>query len=542
MAIDQNLVDARQSGKVVELQRERITYSYTDTNFWIDGHKWENPYNIENRIKGRYHGATKDWLRAQMLFWGLTSPDSPIKLGTAKKEEMASRLLRKVMAGGILEIHPREICDQLKQEWKDKFGEEFEDEEEENPKFKRIVSGRELKEGIYRPRVVNGEVDGFERVDDDDEGDQGTSNAFSTTQNVGRNRKRNGDQAGLTSRQSSESKKSKTGRSVIVNQDLGRSSRIIAIPASDNDEDKASETGRAIANPEAESTDDELVLEYTAGPSASWRALMKQHQDLAGKHSFLQTAGSYILRCPEIEKRWPEFADKLTLDIKFVPSTGMTPMRDTVDAAFDFGIFKGSMVMAFDIKALVKYCWTKNRLSQPAKLSDRPTGNRAKEIMRLRELVDVVDNQEQLERQVLRLQHQKLENKSKEGSANAQNLHMEFEFRCREERERFMEEGTVFGHTGSLDFTSEGYLTFKGRINLPMVSENPITFEGFKTSNGPQRYSKPWHEYPLASVKFGEDWQGHESFGGMALKGFPREVHPGKFATSQKAKNLRLSR
>ncbi|KAF1927222.1 uncharacterized protein M421DRAFT_6413 [Didymella exigua CBS 183.55] len=79
-----------------------------------------------------------------------------------------------------------------------------------------------------------------------------------------------------------------------------------------------------------------------ARASAEWRRLVTEHQDFVRMNALKSMQGSYVIKCSEVEDRWPEHAASLTLDI--ADSHGLE--RRGLRGHSDLGPIRGELVLA----------------------------------------------------------------------------------------------------------------------------------------------------------------------------------------------------
>jgi hypothetical protein len=97
------LEEASASGRIVEYESARVTYSYvgTPSNTWIDGHEWANLRTIEKRTASTDTSkTTKSWLLAQCLWWDLWKPGVECPRSITKTD-LAAILYNRIMGGGV---------------------------------------------------------------------------------------------------------------------------------------------------------------------------------------------------------------------------------------------------------------------------------------------------------------------------------------------------------------------------------------------------------------------------------------------------------
>ena len=82
------------------------------------------------------------------------------------------------------------------------------------------------------------------------------------------------------------------------------------------------------------------------------------------------------------------------------------------------------------------------------------------------------------------------------------------EYCCRDDRHLFSTLDTMFANDCSVFLKDKAGMVINGEIALPMLSDVPIEFEGFKIDESAQMKSnaKSWATFDTARISYGSSW------------------------------------
>jgi hypothetical protein len=229
-------------------------------------------------------------------------------------------------------------------------------------------------------------------------------------------------------------------------------------------------------------TDDESDSSSTYAES-EWDEVMEEHEGLKAQleafptrpYSFTSALGSYVLRCRDPKLRakyaWPNVC---TLDISLCPGS-----RGLI-AAFDFGNFEGTMLMATSQTRRKRICQEQSTFNVDEKDNDAIAS----------------DN---VEEKLAKASHKR---KTTKAISNTRYLRQVFvSYRCRERKPCHYAREAVFQRDGWVNFRDDRCLGFKGVLSLPM--DNRVVFDGYKVNQGTGKEAQPWASYDAKHIKDG---------------------------------------
>jgi hypothetical protein len=218
------------------------------------------------------------------------------------------------------------------------------------------------------------------------------------------------------------------------------------------------------------------------------------------KQYYMIVSGSYAIICPFLAEKFPAIADQLRIDINFLPSS--TVEYGIMEAHVDLGLFRGTAAMGVDDKRLAGWCALQHYQSRTEWRNGTSTGEDC-ETKRMRVAFD--DAWKRLGCV-----------QSRNGTPIIPQIETMTEsppyffcdFRFYDDRRLFMKPGFIFADSGSISFTDATGLQFNGALNLPMLSEKPIFFQGFKVGAAAATPAmQPWGAYDTSRIRYGPIWR-----------------------------------
>jgi hypothetical protein len=186
--------------------------------------------------------------------------------------------------------------------------------------------------------------------------------------------------------------------------------------------------------------------------------------------------GTYIVRCDQVSDNWDN-CDSLGVDIDTGPKPGI------LQAAVEFGIIEGTMLMAFN-EAELEACLVTTRHGKSGHVGCSD-GNRSSE-----DNAVISGPTSKKRKQAAKSQTPRKHAKT----AAATNNRLFFRFKGRE-----TSGGCIFynPHKGYIEFTDSDCVAFKGVGSMPAVG-NKVLFEGFKTDARASTQAEPWSSFSEA--------------------------------------------
>ena len=188
--------------------------------------------------------------------------------------------------------------------------------------------------------------------------------------------------------------------------------------------------------------------------------------------------GSYVVRCSEIEEQWPSDHD-LTLDI------GCGPTPDVVQAAVEFNVIEGTMILGLTDSAL-------DEVDRDASGSEDSEEDDSEEDDSEEDDSEEDDQDEEppTSRKRAPPAPKKKPGRPKKPKASPTRRIL-LRIRGRETGE-----GETFYNSerGYLEFTDDTFTRFAGVVSLPCVGSNTV-FEGFKVDLKPQQAAEPFEDF-----------------------------------------------
>jgi hypothetical protein len=189
----------------------------------------------------------------------------------------------------------------------------------------------------------------------------------------------------------------------------------------------------------------------------------KSSKPLTNREKMDRCKGSYIVRCEELSGNWDE-CDSLSIDIATGPKPGL------LQAAVEFGIIEGTMLLSFNEADLDAYIGTAEESDDQGAISSNSKKRKAAAPGRGRPP----------------------KKQAKAAASLANRLFIRF-------RGRETGEGVVFytPQKGYLDFTDADCVAFKAVCSMPAVG-NKAPFQGFKVDSSPATRATPWESFSEA--------------------------------------------
>jgi hypothetical protein len=177
--------------------------------------------------------------------------------------------------------------------------------------------------------------------------------------------------------------------------------------------------------------------------------------------------GSYLIECKQLSEGW-DIANDMTLDISDSSD------QHVLEAAFDFGILEGAMLLSFSQAAIKEFTAT---------LDDGGSE-------------DDADSEEE---QVVRGKrarkgsgNQRKKSAKSESSKRTRVLHLQWRGRETGEGEIQLDDDSNPSHVGQLEFTDATLTKFKGFTSIPSAGEK-VEFLGYKVNAIPQQTAEDWN-------------------------------------------------
>jgi hypothetical protein len=232
-------------------------------------------------------------------------------------------------------------------------------------------------------------------------------------------------------------------------------------------------------------------------PSATTRSSLSQGQvdkvkAFRMKQYFMAPTGSFTITCPEIETRFPALEGRLRMDIKLLETE-----HGLYEACFNLGLFEGTAALATREESLSVWCYTEQRKQVPHLERDQYD----KEMKRLKRASSAAWHAIGI---------------MEEGRYVLPDLETDIstppaffcEYRCNDDRQLFLKPSLVFASAGRIMFADLMGLQLSGSIHLPMLSDEPVTFEGFKVEDTDLlQNERPWSAFDTSAIRYGADWK-----------------------------------
>jgi hypothetical protein len=197
-----------------------------------------------------------------------------------------------------------------------------------------------------------------------------------------------------------------------------------------------------------------------------WEKRMTEHRKYLRSHALKPTIDSYLVKCPAIEERWPQFGADLTLDISEHEPISGKGLR----ARPNFGAFKGTMLLAHIEKNLD---WCKKNTHEPQSTSTDFDDKWAAAVHGM----------------------------AGDGPVRRVDCALRGQSLVRMDRATYVT-------APSLEFNEDRCLTFRGHpgaaaYRRPIGEDEQVeevAFEGFKVSDTGFKIQRPWKSYPHITV------------------------------------------
>lgn len=241
---------------------------------------------------------------------------------------------------------------------------------------------------------------------------------------------------------------------------------------------------------DASETSEEDAETRMPARSAAWKAQWTKVEAFRRRQYFLATVGSYAITCPLIEDRFPGFEGQLRLHITIRPNTENDGI---LTACLDLGLFEGILVLGTEEDRLHVWCHEKSRPGKRPNPESRRLEQRSRAAKR------------------------RIKAKASTNSGSIDPVNIGFdeapsfwgEYRCRDDRGLFSGSEVVFSNKSCIWLQDKAGMHIEGDICLPMLSDDPVVFEGFKVQESPavKTGANSWAEYNTAIIRFGPSWK-----------------------------------